>query len=122
LIKIKDTLFFERPASRRAICFRVPPRLDFRRRAGRVDDTDVAVAAKLEQIAVAGDDDLSAGGDGAGDDVVVVGIAAGARDGGWRDEAREGGVALEQRPGSEFALRVQSGELGAVEHVSEFGQ
>ena len=46
-------------------------RLDLRHRAGRAggaDDEDVALAYKDEQIAIAGDDDLGAGGDGAGDD------------------------------------------------------
>lgn len=49
-------------------------------RSSGIDDRDLAEVAEVEQVAVAGYDQIGIGGDGGGEHLIVVGIA---RDGGF---------------------------------------
>jgi hypothetical protein len=57
----------------------------------RRDDLDSGISAERQQVPIAADDIFSAGGEGAGDDLVVIGVAR-RRAGRWRrviDDAGE---------------------------------
>ena len=52
-------------------------RLDSAQRVGRGEDRDALIRAEIEQVEIACDDEIGAGGQCAGEHVIIVGIATG---------------------------------------------
>ncbi len=86
------------------------------------EDGDVAERAEFEQIAVAGDDEGGLCAEGAGQDVIIVGVAHGGFDHGgphWRCQRAVTGHHL---PHGAADQGDAGGELLALEHLLRLGQ
>ena len=86
------------------------------------EDADVAERAEFEQIAVARDDEGGLCAEGAGEDVIIVGVAHGGFDHGGPDRCGERTVARDHLHRGAADLGDTGNELLTPEYVLELGQ
>lgn len=85
------------------------------------EDADIAEAAEIQEVAVAGDDDLGLGAKRTSEHLIIVGIARGGTERRCSHQGDEGTIARDEVGDSATDLANAGGELLAREHVLELG-